>query len=111
MKIRLLLAGAVVALAANGATLPGNKLSTEQKILHVLDRLTFGARPGDFEAEALAFVRTAGRGVIVQDATIVRLERHLDGGHVPQWRGNAAFAQGFNGRVDHAPEPKPGLLE
>jgi len=49
MKIRLLLAGAVVALAANGATLPGNKLSTEQKILHVLDRLTFGARPGDFE--------------------------------------------------------------
>ena len=49
MKIRLLLAAAVVALAANGATLPGNKLSTEQKILHVLDRLTFGARPGDFE--------------------------------------------------------------
>jgi uncharacterized protein (DUF1800 family) len=50
MKIRLLLAAAVVALAANGATLPGNKLSTEQKILHVLDRLTFGAHPGDVEA-------------------------------------------------------------
>ena len=49
MKIRLLLAAAVVVLAANGATPPGNKLSTEQKILHVLDRLTFGARPGDFE--------------------------------------------------------------
>src|SRR5215471_19001666 len=49
MKIRLLLAASVVALAAKGATLPGNKLSTEQKILHVLDRLTFGARPGDFE--------------------------------------------------------------
>ena len=56
MKIRLLLAAAVVALAANGATPPGNttarfdaKLSTEQKIQHVLDRLTFGARPGDFE--------------------------------------------------------------
>ena len=49
MKIRLLLAAAVVVHAANGATLPGNKLSTEQKIVHVLDRLTFGARPGDFE--------------------------------------------------------------
>src|SRR6476661_5994746 len=48
MKTRLLLAAAVVALAANGAALPGNKLSNEQKILHVLDRLTFGARPGDF---------------------------------------------------------------
>ena len=49
MKIRLLLAAAAVVLAANGATPPGNKLSNEQKILHVLDRLTFGARPGDFE--------------------------------------------------------------
>src|SRR5215470_14434916 len=49
MRIRLLLAAAVVMLAANGATPPVNKLSPEQKILHVLDRLTFGARPGDFE--------------------------------------------------------------
>ena len=49
MKIRLLLGAAVVVLAANAASPPGNKLSTEQKIVHVLDRLSFGARPGDFE--------------------------------------------------------------
>src|SRR5262245_55916388 len=48
MKIRLILAAAVVVLDAKGATLPGNKLSPEEKIQHVLDRLTFGARPGDF---------------------------------------------------------------
>jgi uncharacterized protein (DUF1800 family) len=53
---RLLLAAAVAVLAANGAS-PGGatagrfdlKLSTEQRIRQVLNRLTFGARPGDIE--------------------------------------------------------------
>jgi uncharacterized protein (DUF1800 family) len=53
---RLLLAAAVAVLAASGAT-PGGatagrsdlKLSPEQRIRQVLNRLTFGARPGDVE--------------------------------------------------------------
>ncbi len=53
---RLLLPALFLALAANGASPPGNpaprfdaKLSPEQKILQALNRLTFGARPGDLE--------------------------------------------------------------
>jgi uncharacterized protein (DUF1800 family) len=53
---RLLLAAAAAALAANGASPGGNaggrfaiKLSPEQKIRQALNRLTFGARPGDFD--------------------------------------------------------------
>ncbi len=53
---RLLLAAAVAALAAFGAS-PGNssggrfavKLSPDQRIQQALNRLTFGAHPGDFE--------------------------------------------------------------
>ena len=53
---RLLLAVAAVAIAVNAAS-PGSnstgrfdsKLSPEQKIQQAISRLTFGARPGDFE--------------------------------------------------------------
>jgi hypothetical protein len=54
---RLLLSAAFATLAANGASTPRNtaaridaKLSPEQKILQVLNRLTFGARPAAIEA-------------------------------------------------------------
>jgi uncharacterized protein (DUF1800 family) len=56
MTRRLLLAAAAFALAANGASPGGNaggrfdiKLSPEQRIRQALNRLTFGARPGDYE--------------------------------------------------------------
>ena len=39
---------ALVPLAAHGDKKPG-KMKEEQRIAHVLSRLTFGARPGDFE--------------------------------------------------------------
>ena len=56
MRIRRVLLAAASALAAYGAS-PGNhaggrfetKLSPEQRIQQALNRLTFGARPGDFE--------------------------------------------------------------
>src|ERR1039457_3802855 len=54
--IRRLLLAAVTLLAANGASPDGItagrfdvKLSTEQRIQQALNRLTFGARPGDIE--------------------------------------------------------------
>src|SRR5882762_2456475 len=55
---RLLLTAAVAILAADAASIGDNnkaaqfevKLSPEQKIRQALSRLTFGARPGDFEA-------------------------------------------------------------
>ena len=57
MMKRMLLAAAVAMLAANGASREGNpaarfdvKLSPEQRIRQALNRLTFGARPGDLEA-------------------------------------------------------------
>src|SRR5260370_10817242 len=57
MMKRRLLAAAVVVLAANGASRDGIatarfdvKLSPEQRIRQALNRLTFGARPGDIEA-------------------------------------------------------------
>ena len=53
---RLLLTAVFAVLAADGASPTGNtaarfdaKLSPEQKILQALNRLTFGARPGDIE--------------------------------------------------------------
>ena len=53
---RLLLAAAATALAASGASLGTNsggrfaaKLSPDQRIQQALSRLTFGARPGDFD--------------------------------------------------------------
>jgi uncharacterized protein (DUF1800 family) len=53
---RLLLTAVVAVLAADGASPPGNtparfdaKLSPEEKVLQALNRLTFGARPGDIE--------------------------------------------------------------
>jgi uncharacterized protein (DUF1800 family) len=53
---RFLLAAAAATLVANGASPGGNaggrfdiKLSPEQKIRQALNRLTFGARPGDFD--------------------------------------------------------------
>ncbi|HUK17572.1 MAG TPA: DUF1800 domain-containing protein [Bryobacteraceae bacterium] len=56
MVKRFLLAAAAAALAANGASRGANptrrfeiKLSSEQRIRQVLNRLTFGARPGDIE--------------------------------------------------------------
>ena len=51
MKIRLLLGAAVVVLAANAASPPGNKLSTEQKILHVLDGITCAGVDDTFHAK------------------------------------------------------------
>ena len=52
----MLLAAATAALALNGASPNGNlsgsfetKLSPEQRIRQALNRLTFGARPGDIE--------------------------------------------------------------
>ena len=57
MMKRMLLTAAVAVLAANGASREGNsparfdaKLSPEEKIRQALNRLTFGARPGDMEA-------------------------------------------------------------
>src|SRR5260370_12455942 len=57
MMKRMLLAAAVVVLAENGASRDGIaharfdvKLSPEQRIRQALNRLTFGARPGDLEA-------------------------------------------------------------
>jgi uncharacterized protein (DUF1800 family) len=54
--MRLLLLAATAVFAANGASPGGNaggrfdiKLSPEQKIRQAINRLTFGARPGDFE--------------------------------------------------------------
>jgi uncharacterized protein (DUF1800 family) len=56
MTKRLLLTAAVAVLAANGASPGGDtagrfdsKLSSEQRIRQALNRLTFGARPGDVE--------------------------------------------------------------
>ncbi len=55
MKIQRWFLAAALAVAANGAS-PGDdtarfdaKLDTEQKILQAINRLTFGARPGDVE--------------------------------------------------------------
>src|ERR1700757_4243339 len=55
MMTRLLLLAAA-AFAANGASPGGNtggrfdiKLSNEQRIRQAINRLTFGARPGDFD--------------------------------------------------------------
>src|SRR5260370_12500262 len=57
MMKRMLLAAGVAVLAANGASRDGIatarfdvKLSPEQRIRQALNRLTFGARPGDIEA-------------------------------------------------------------
>ena len=57
MMKRMLLTAAVAVLAANGASREGNasarfdaKLSPDEKIRQALNRLTFGARPGDIEA-------------------------------------------------------------
>ena len=57
MMKRMLLTAAVAVLAANSASRDGNpparfdaKLSPEEKIRQALNRLTFGARPGDMEA-------------------------------------------------------------
>ena len=57
MMKRMLLTAAVAVLAANSASRDGNpparfdaKLSPEERIRQALNRLTFGARPGDMEA-------------------------------------------------------------
>ncbi len=50
---RFLLAAAVATLAANGGSPDGQfdvKLPPERKLVHALNRLTFGPRPGDLEA-------------------------------------------------------------
>ncbi|HEX9917928.1 MAG TPA: DUF1800 family protein, partial [Pyrinomonadaceae bacterium] len=44
-----LVAGSFGAFAQKATTTKGTRLSDEQRILHVLNRLGFGARPGDVE--------------------------------------------------------------
>ena len=75
MMKRMLLAAAVAMLAANGASREGNpaarfdvKLSPEQRIRQALNRLTFGARPGDLEAVRRAGSREVDRTPVASRA-------------------------------------------
>ncbi len=84
-------------------TLPASSLTDDQRIIHVLNRLGYGPRPGDVER-----VRQMGLAAY--------MERQLDPGRVLDERAEAAVqifpavALSVTGVLHSYPEPDPKLL-
>jgi uncharacterized protein (DUF1800 family) len=89
--------------ASVSVTLPASSLTEDQRIIHVLNRLGYGPRPGDLER-----VKRIGLAAYV--------ERQLDPARIPDDRVEAALqafpalAMGVPELLQSYPEPDPKLL-